>query len=388
MSDVLGDTVGLPRRVPAVAALFLVVLLAGCGGGADGRLDADFSGELQRTLDEERKRWKIPGAAAAVIVDGEGEWAGASGKADLASGRALTHDTLFGIGSITKSFVAALLLDLAEDGVLSVDDKLSRWLPTYPRAAQITLRQLLNHTSGVPNFTESAEFGRTLLGRPFARLSPEWTLSIARGSDFAPGDGWRYSNTGYILLGLVVEEATGASVAEQLRRRILDPLELDSLVLQGEERVSRHYARAYGDEDGDGDRDPAPSGVTLIPTPAWATAAWTAGAMVGTAVDVARWADALFGGRVLERGSLRQMQTLVGFDYGLGVGKRVAPSGHDMWGHGGEIGGYRSEMWSVPELGVTVVTLWNDSTVSDDLIGQALLQVVLEQRLAAEAESN
>jgi D-alanyl-D-alanine carboxypeptidase len=285
--------------------------------------------------------------------------------------------------------VAALVLELAEDGVLSLDDRLARWLPAYPRAERITLRQLLNHTSGVPNMTESSAFQRAQLEHPFARWSPARTLSFARGADFEPGERWHYSNTNYILLGLVIEKATRSSAAEELQRRILDPLELESLQLQGREKVQGHWARAYADYDDDGERDPAPSGVTLVPSPSAATAAWTAGAMVGDAGDLARWAKALFGGRVLEPDSLRQMRTVVSSGYGhygLGIAKGSAPTGDAAWGHGGEIGGYRAEMWHVPKLGVTLVTLWNDSTLRDDLIGQSLFHVFLEHQVATRYE--
>jgi D-alanyl-D-alanine carboxypeptidase len=357
------------------------VSLASCGGGSADALDGELAAVLQRALDEERARWQIPGAVAAVIVEGEGEWVGASGKADLETGEPMTPETVFGIGSITKSFVAALVLELAEEKVLSLDDRLARWLPAYPRADRITLRQLLNHTSGVPNMTESEDFWRAQRARPFTRWSPERTLSFVAGADFEPGERWRYSNTNYILLGLVIEKATGAKVADELERRIFDQLELESLLLQGRHTVRARRARAYGDYDDDGERDAAPSGVALIPSPAEATAAWTAGAMVGNASDVASWAAALFGGRVLEPESLREMQTVASLsDYGLGIGRSHAPSGDEMWGHGGEIGGYRSEMWHVPELGLTLVTLWNDSTISDDFIGQALFQVFLRYR--------
>jgi D-alanyl-D-alanine carboxypeptidase len=351
----------------------------GCAGGGDDTLDGELTAELQRTLDEERARWHIPGAVAAVIVDGEGQWVGASGKADLESGEATTPETLFGIGSITKTFVAALVLKLAEEGVLSVDDRLARWLPDYPRADRITLRQLLNHTSGVPNMTDSEAFWQAQLSRPFARWSPQRTLSYATGADFEPGERWSYSNTNYILLGLVIEKATGSTVAEELRRRILDPLGLDSLQLQGPEGIRGPRARAYGDFDGDLDRDAAPGGVALVPVPSLATASWTAGAMVGAAGDVARWADALFGGHVVEPGSLREMQTVGSrSNYGLGVARGYAPSGvGEIWGHGGEIGGYRAEMWHAAKPGVTLVLLWNDGTIRADLVSTVLLEVVM-----------
>jgi D-alanyl-D-alanine carboxypeptidase len=237
-----------------------------------------------------------------VIVDGA-EWTGASGKADLESGEPVTPETLFGIGSVTKSFVAALVLDLAEEGVLSVDDRLSRWLPDYPGAAGITLRQLLNHTSGVPDYPDGLR--RAMDERPFARWSPERVLAFTGGSDFEPGRRWSYSNTGYNLLGLIVERATGSTVGHELERRLLDPLGLDSLQLQDGDAITGRAARAYSDSDRDGERDASPTGASLVPSPARATATWTAGAMIGTAADVARWADALFGGRVLEPASLR-----------------------------------------------------------------------------------
>jgi D-alanyl-D-alanine carboxypeptidase len=387
---VLCSDLGVSRVVVrAVVVVLASIAVCGCaGGGDDDALDGELSAKLQRTLDEERIRWRLPGAVAAVIVEGEGEWVGASGKADLETGEAMTPETLFGIGSVTKSFVAALVLDLAEDGILSIDDPLSRWLPDYPRAKRITLRQLLNHTSGVPSMTESEAFWRAQLARPFARWSPQRTLSFATGADFEPGERYHYSNTGYILLGLVIEKATGSTVAEELRRRILDPLELDSLLLQGPQRAYGSRARAYRDHDHDNDRDPAPGGVTLVPSPSEATAAWTAGAMVGTAGDVARWAEALFGGRVVEPDSLREMETLVApSNYGLGIARGQAPNGSEMWGHSGDIGGYRAEMWRVDKPRVTLVLLWNDSTAPADLIGVVLFEVVQRHLLARKGDA-
>jgi D-alanyl-D-alanine carboxypeptidase len=193
--------------------------------------DRDLRQQLQTALDQ--ARGDIPGAAVAIISP-KGNWFGASGVADLATGRVLQPSDRFQIGSITKTFVATTTLQLVEEGILNLDDKLTDRLPTsvtewIPNANQITLRQLLNHTSGVPDYTDVLfRWAAVNPGVFFNNWQPQELVSFIDGleASFQPGDSWQYSNTNYLLLGMVVETATNNNIAQEIRDRILEPLAL------------------------------------------------------------------------------------------------------------------------------------------------------------------
>jgi D-alanyl-D-alanine carboxypeptidase len=370
--------VTVANALRVAAALFAAAfMLVGCGGD---EFDSELAESLQHELDSERDRWGIPGAQAAVVLPGEGTWTGVSGRADVEAKTAVGDDTAFAIGSITKTFVATLVLKLAEDGVLRLDDPLSKWLPGYPRSRGITLRRLLNHTSGVHNFVDNPRFRAAQLGDLAKEWTPAETLRFVGTPYSKPGESWHYSNTGYILLGQVIERATRSTVGDELRERVLEPLGLeDEVVLQGEDQLPQPAARGYGDFDEDGDLDATKRGARMIPAVSMATAAWTAGAMASNAEAIARFADALFGGRVLKKTSLAQMVDFGGsgaLDYGLGVGS-FRLQRRQLWGHGGAIPGYRSELWYLPRERATIVVLWNGDRIADPFISQAILEKVV-----------
>jgi D-alanyl-D-alanine carboxypeptidase len=181
--------------------------------GQTGGLDPALASRLQETLDRVRKHQEIPGAAAAVVIPGQGVWTGTSGEADTRTHRPVTDRTLFGVGSVTKTFVAALMLKLAERDVLDLDDHLSRWVPEFPNSRLITLRQLLNHTSGTSNFTDDPAFAAAQQRNPNTVWTPRRTLRYAQHPDSPPGETWDYSNTNYVLAGLVIARATRSTVA-------------------------------------------------------------------------------------------------------------------------------------------------------------------------------
>lgn len=191
----------------------------GCGGASSSPQPADRQGgtpahsqaagfdpalasRLQKTLDRVREQQEIPGAAAAVVIPGQGVWTGTSGEADTRTHRPVTDHTLFAAGSITKTFVAALMLKLVERDLLDLDEHLSRWVPEFPNSRLITLRQLLNHTSGTEDFTHRTAFGEAQASNPNALWSPKRSLRYAQHPDSKPGKDWAYSNTNYILAGL------------------------------------------------------------------------------------------------------------------------------------------------------------------------------------------
>ena len=348
--------------------------------GVDGQLAAS----LQNILDENRELFAAGAASAAVVIPGQGTWLGASGVANPKTREPITPETVFALGSVTKTFVAALVLKLSEEGVLKLDDPLARWVPHFPAAKDITIRQLLNHTSGVYDVTEAPAFFEAQFAHPGERWTAGQILSYVGRRLFPPGTDWSYSNTNYILLGLVIERATGSSVATELRREVLEPAGAARVFLQGEEEVPAPIVRSRFDIDNDGEADELSDGTTTIPNTALATAAWTAGGLAGTPEAVAAFGDALFGGRVIARSLLSAMTDFSehlglgrggGLGYGFGISKFEIP-GHEVFGHGGSIPGFRSALWYVADQGVTIAFCWNDAELDPTLVIQPLLDEV------------
>jgi D-alanyl-D-alanine carboxypeptidase len=334
---------------------------------------------LQHALDQIRNDYNIVGVSAALVVHGQLVWTGASGNSF--PGAPIASDMYFDIGSAAKNFVAALVLKLSEEGALSLEDPLSRWLPNFVNVdSRVTIRQLLDHTSGIYNFTANQSFWDAVFSNPSRRWLPEEVLSYIGPPDFPPGASWNYSNTNYTLLGMIAQKAAGSSLSAALRRRLLDPLGLTNTFLEAEERVPGTIVHGWFDRNGDGRYDD----ISDIDRTSQTTAAWGAGGMVSTAADVARWACALFEGKVLSGASLSQMLAfrevsvpptpIVG--YGLGA-LRALFSGREYWGHGGNMIGYTAIMLYAPKERVSVALLINQDYV-DYAVGPPLLGALVD----------
>jgi D-alanyl-D-alanine carboxypeptidase len=325
-------------------------------------VDAQTAAKLQTTLDALRSRYRFPGIAVAVILPDGSSWSGRSGVGVLSTKVPLAADTLFSVASISKTFTAALALRLAERGVVSLDDPLSRWVPSFPNAAKISLRELLNHTSGISDFFEPAAY-KWIDANHKATWTPAQVLARIGRPYFAPGKGYRYSSTNYILLGMALEKATGEPLAATIRTEFLEPLGLSDTFLQGEEQIPNTLAHGY--------LSPltAPKDVSvgqpMIPYVSVATAAGASGGFVSTAADIARWGAALYGGRVLEPASLTAMTDFSAsqpyhptYLYGLGV-ERLPVAGRIAWGHRGHLDGFWSTMAYFPDTHLTVAMTVN-----------------------------
>jgi D-alanyl-D-alanine carboxypeptidase len=318
---------------------------------------------LQGTLDRVRREQEIPGAAAAVVIPGEGVWVGASGLADVHTREPVRADTLFEVGSVTKTFVAALVLKLAEDGVLGLDDRLSRWVPAFPGSRGITLGQLLNHTAGTADFVGD---GRFLAAQRRRGLAAAWTpqqlLRYVPEPLAKPGERWIYSNTNYLLLGLAIERATHSTVGRELHRRLLSRATFDRIVFQGEERPRGAVAVGYRHLDGDPALESTPNN-PYVPSTSEATSAWASGNLLASAEDLARAGDRLLRGQLLSAQSRRQMTQWVKAifkppEYGLGLAHDEL-AGEEVWGHSGDISGFHADLWYLPKSRVTVAALIN-----------------------------
>lgn len=369
------------RRVLLIVLGATVAVACGCGGSSStprqppdrqggsparsqaGGIDPALSARLQETLDSVVERQAIPGASAAVVIPGKGVWAGTTGEADTRTRRPVTDRTLFAVGSITKTFVAALMLRLAEDGVLDLDDPLSRWVPEFPDSRGMSLRQLLNHRSGTRDFVDQRAFSKAQARDDDVVWSPQRTLKYAPANASEPGEDWSYSNTNYILAGLVIERATRSTVARQLHRRLLKRARFPRIVLQGDEHPHGPVAVGYQDLDEDPGLEATPNN-GYVPSTTEATTAWTAGGMLASAEDLARVGDGLFRGSLLTGASRREMtqflptRTREPPDYGLGLA-RGELGGEQVWTHPGDITGFHADLAYIPKHRVTVAALNN-----------------------------
>jgi D-alanyl-D-alanine carboxypeptidase len=345
-----------------------------------GTAAPSFASQLQTTLDNLRAARRAPGISATVIFPDGSEWNGASGDAQLDPDEAAAPDTPFVVGSITKTFITALIMQMAEEGTLSIDDPLANWLPDYPRADRITLRHLLGHTSGVFNYFDHSSYTSRVFGNPRRHWEPQEVLDELGGVPyFPPGTGYHYSNTNFVLLGMVAEEATSASLAQELEERFFTPLGLEDTYFQYDEPAPPSAALGYLLTQ-NGAREIS-DGTDYRPTTSAATVAWAAGNIAASAIDIARWARALYAGTLLNSESLAEMTDFAasGYSngaYGLGTRTRVR-NGQRMIGHTGSLRGFQGAMWHYPEVGLTVVVLHNRGRADASPIADALAAVAL-----------
>jgi D-alanyl-D-alanine carboxypeptidase len=312
------------------------------------------------------------GAPGAVVYvrDARGSRAGTAGYANLRTKERLGTTHVFRVGSITKTFVATVVLQLEAEGVLGLDDSLERWLPgLVPNGGAITLRQLLNHTSGIYNYTEDPAFSRSMARNPRASWTPEALVNVATAHRplFAPGTDWSYSNTGYILLGLVIEKATRRSLGTELGLRIFHPLALSRTSLPGGSALAPPFAHGYLPPGG----LIATSGGRPADITAWnPSSAWAAGAIASTAPDLARFYAALLGGKLLAPAQLRKLKTTVpgSEQYGLGI-NRAALACADPWGHGGSVPGYRTLAYNSEDGTLQAIVMVNGTSNRGYVLG-------------------
>jgi D-alanyl-D-alanine carboxypeptidase len=334
-----------------------------------GQASAYLADTLQKTLNAKAKSYKLNSAVAAVMLPDGSYWEGATGMSGLDSTK---PHTLFEIGSNTKTFTSSLILQLADEGKLSLDDTIFKFLPRYPYIANgITIRQLLNHTSGIYNYTDNPDFASFVNNFIDAQVSPDSALKTWLGPMlFKPGSNWSYSNSNYILLGLIIEKIENRPYQVALRERLLKPLGLDNISLDPQEPYSLAKTGTWLSNGYFFDEHFV----------SFMSAAWSAGALVSTPVDLAEWAWKLYGGKVLPNHWLDSMRVGInlggGIKYGLGMFQRTF-LGKIYLGHGGTTL-QNSEMDYSPTGNFSVVTVVNeqDKSVEARAIQNALIQLV------------
>ena len=372
---------------PIADALAAVAYPAAQGTGVAGptgrlTLASSDAAQLQQILDQQRGARHIPGIGAAVIFPDGSIWKSGSGFAQLTTHAAATANIPFVVGSITKTFVTATIFELADEGKLSIDDPLSNWLPDYPDADQITLRELLGHTSGVYNYFENSKYNKRVFQTDKTHYwTPQEILADFVGKPYCdPGTCFHYSNTGFILLGLVIEQVTGLPLGRVFKQRFFKPLGLKHTYFQGTAAPPSTSARGYLYKAGAW-REWSDA-TNYRPTISAASVAWAAGGIVSSARDIAKWSAALYGGHVVTADDLAQIENFdyaPGSDetYGLGTWSRVDANGVRMFGHTGSLRGFDAATWYYPDAGLTVVVLTNLGRIDVDPITDALAAAAL-----------
>jgi D-alanyl-D-alanine carboxypeptidase len=342
---------------------------------ADQAAAASATQTLERAIAQELSRRGGVGATVAIVENGRTIVAKGFGRRSVESPAPVGDDTLFGIGSVTKQFTAAAALLLAEQGKLSVDDKVAKYYPGLTRANDITLLDLMNHVSGYPDYYP-LDFVDRRMSKP---IVPDELIRQYAGArlDFEPGTRWSYSNTGFVLLGRILEKVSGQSLGSVLSGKIFEPLGMTHTIYEprpDDRRVAPGYTSfaltklARATREGDG----------------WVGAA---GAIYSTAADIARWDIALMDGRVLKPASWdlmtkpRMLANGKSSNYGCGlsVGTR---DGLTVFTHGGAVSGFIARNTFVPQTRSAVVVMINDE---DGPLANAIVERALTAVLPARA---
>jgi CubicO group peptidase (beta-lactamase class C family) len=318
-----------------------------------------------------------PGATVIVTRDGKTVFRKAYGMADVARHVAMTPEMSLRVGSITKQFTSTAIMMLAEEGKLSIDDEITTYLPGYPtHGKRITIEHLLNHTSGIASYTRNPAFDANMT----RDMSVAQMIDFFKNDppDFAPGEKWRYNNSGYFLLGAIIEKVSGMPYARFVEQRIFVPLQMNNTAYEGHERGA--VLRAAGHTGTAGHYKPSEALSMTQP--------YAAGALVSTVDDLARWDQAVWSGKLLKPASWQKAfapATLLGgaptnYGYGWMLEKL---QGEPIIGHGGRINGYGAYAFHVPSQNVYVAVLTNadSGVVQPEVIANKVAAIAIGKPL-------
>jgi D-alanyl-D-alanine carboxypeptidase len=368
-----------PRRTVVCIVSILALLSVAAPAGATGR--SDLARRVQRALDRVVAAG-APGATAVVRV-GTRTMRLSSGRSNLSPVEPIRTDLPARIGGVTKSYTATVVLQLVAEHRLRLDDTVERWLPgVIPTGAGISVRRLLNHTSGVFDYVKDPRTLAPYLAGDLTRIfNPADGVRYAAEHEplFPPGTALNYSNSNYLLLAMIVETITGRSIAAELRRRIFAPLGLAHTSYPASSDIAGRYVHGYI-----ADTTP-PVDITPFSPTVYAAA----GAILSSADDVARFYRALLGGRLLPPRVLREMQTIdpiatggipdsgiLGGGWGLGLLREEFPCG-EAWGHDAEHLGYLAAAWTSRHATRQVVVIVNSGAHDHDTPVSAAMREVL-----------
>ncbi|HZE69653.1 MAG TPA: serine hydrolase domain-containing protein [Pyrinomonadaceae bacterium] len=342
----------------AFLAIVALVSLNQSNAQTKSELPAELRARIDKLATDTLTQSGVPSASVAIVKDGQIVYLKAYGDARLEPKTSATTEMRYSIGSISKQFTAAALLLLQEQHKLSLDDKVSKFLPNLTRANEVTIRQLLSHTSGYQDYWPQ-DYVMPMMLKPVtaAKIMELWAR---KPLDFEPGSKWQYSNTNYVIAGVIIEKVSGKPLLQFLRDNIFVPLGMKSVTNIDEQRL--------GDTDPTGYLRYALGPLRAAPKegPGWLFAA---GELAMTPEDLARWNVSMMDQKLLQPASYRELEREMqltnglGTRYGLGVSLAME-GGHRAVSHGGEVSGFTSESVVFPDDRVSVVALTNQDAAS------------------------
>jgi CubicO group peptidase (beta-lactamase class C family) len=351
------------RNIEKMVIFGVFLCCCACKGAPSERVD-DY-------VQEHMKEYHVPGVSVAILKHGNVILSKGYGMANVELGVPATKDTVYQLASVTKQFTATGIMMLAEDGKLSLDDRITQHLSDLPTAWNaVTVRHLLSHTSGIKNYTSTQAYDKSvhddLTHREMLDLVAKEPL------EFKPGEKFAYSNTGYFLLGMLIEKITGKKYGEFLAERIFDRIGMKHTRVNDLTAIIPNRAHGYSFHDGI-----LLNGDYVNPTQTFA-----AGALVSTATDLAKWDAALYTGRLLRLSSLEQMWTPAPLSGGetakYGFGWRVDKvNGHRLISHGGAVRGFSTQISRFVDEGLTVIVLINADNGKADALATGIAQRIL-----------
>jgi D-alanyl-D-alanine carboxypeptidase len=345
-----------------------------------------FDQQLQSMLVAKMKEMKVPGAVIFVQSARTGSWTITPGTSDIATNASMNPAMHFRIGSITKTLTGTVILQLADEGKLGLDDPVGRYLPEVPNGAHITIRELLNMRSGLYNYSEDPNFDQTLTAHPGRVWTPQELVAISfkHPPYFAPNKDIHYSNTNTILLGMIIERITGQSVESEIQHRIFNPLGMNNSLMPARtsSAIPVPYSQGYMlntpvGQDVKNKRTPQELLNVTTWNPSWG---WTAGAAISTLHDLQIWAKVLLMGKLLKPATHKEQVTWYSQipgprGYGLAIADFTG-----FIGHNGQLPGYQSFMGYMPMKDETIIVLTNLYAAPDGSEpADALANIIMKQ---------
>ncbi len=342
----------------SIKVLLVIIFLLSANIYAGNGFDTTFARILQQRVEYLKTAYNLVGISAAADVPGQGVWLGTAGISHV--NNPMTPGMVFDVGSVTKNFVSALILQLVEADSLELSDSIGTWLPQYPNVNnKATVKQLLNHTSGIYNFTDNQVWANAVNSDPYRF----WTLEeVVQGyilnPYFQPGAGWHYSNTNYTLLTMIIRKITGSDLPELFRTRFYTPFNMHESFVELTDTITAPFAHNW-----------VPSGSQLIdiygyPRTAFTSSAYGPGGVISRPENMLKWLKALYGGQVISNTMLDTMLTFVNASisgangYGLGT-MRYNVNGKICWGHAGNSFGHSSVAMYYPVQGIAISVMMN-----------------------------
>jgi D-alanyl-D-alanine carboxypeptidase len=350
----------------------LVLIFACTRSNAQTQLPAETQQKIDKVATDALAKTGVPSASVAVVKDGQIAYLHAYGNARLDPETPAKPEMRYSIGSISKQFTAAAILLLQEQGKLSLDDKVSKFIPSLTRANEVTIRQLLSHTSGYQDYWPQ-DYVMPMMLQPVTavKILDTWAR---KPLDFEPGTKWQYSNTNYVIAGLIVEKASGEPLLQFLQQNIFTPLNMKSVADTDKAKLGDTDPTGYL-RYGLGPPRPAPKEGS-----GWMFAA---GELAMPAEDLAKWDISIISQKLMKPASYQELETEVllknglGTRYGLGVDVR-SEFGHRSLSHGGEVSGFTSENVVFPDERVAVVVLTNqDAADASGAIARGIAPLLL-----------